>query len=64
LRKGFEKLRAITMAQNDARRQGGVIGKLKGWALTASAAVTFTRLYLLPAKSNEIPRQVRLVPAW
>jgi magnesium-protoporphyrin IX monomethyl ester (oxidative) cyclase len=63
-RAGLEKLRENTVAQGAARRQGGIMGKLKGFALTASAAIILTRLYLLPAKSNEIPRQVRLVPAW
>jgi hypothetical protein len=26
--------------------------------------LTFTRLYLIPAKRNDLPQQVRLSPAW
>ncbi len=64
LRAGFDKLFAITQAQAAARAQGGVMGKIKGWGLTASAGFTFVRLYLLPAKGNALPRSVRLSPAW
>jgi magnesium-protoporphyrin IX monomethyl ester (oxidative) cyclase len=61
---GLERLRRITEAKVAARAQGGVIGRLKGAALTAAAAFAFARLYLLPAKNNALPRQVRLAPAW
>jgi len=62
--KGFERLRAITVAKGAARRQGGIMGRIKGAALTAAAAAAFARLYLIPPKSNAMPEQVRLVPAW
>jgi magnesium-protoporphyrin IX monomethyl ester (oxidative) cyclase len=61
---GLERLRRITEAKAAARAQGGVLGRLKNLALTGAAAVAFVRLYLLPAKRNELPRQVRLAPAW
>ena len=61
---GFERLRVITVAKGAARRQGGVVGKLKGAALTTAAAFAFARLYLIPVKSNEMPKQVRLSPVW
>jgi hypothetical protein len=28
------------------------------------AFLTFARLYLLPVKHNELPKQVRLQPTW
>jgi magnesium-protoporphyrin IX monomethyl ester (oxidative) cyclase len=30
----------------------------------ARAALTFTRLFFLPVKSQELPAQVRSVPVW
>jgi magnesium-protoporphyrin IX monomethyl ester (oxidative) cyclase len=61
---GFERLRAITVAKGAARRQGGIMGRIKGAALTAAAAAAFARLYLIPPKNNTMPEQVRLVAAW
>jgi len=64
LRAGLERLRAITVAKAAARQRGGLRGTLQGAALTASAAITFARLFLLPAKGNVAPAHVRLAPAW
>jgi magnesium-protoporphyrin IX monomethyl ester (oxidative) cyclase len=61
---GLERLRRIAEASAAAERQAGVGGKLKRLGLGAAAAVTFARLYFLPAKRNDLPRQVRLAPAW
>jgi len=61
---GFAKGFPNTVAKGAARRQGGIMGRIKGAALTAAAAAAFARLYLIPPKSNAMPEQVRLVPAW
>jgi magnesium-protoporphyrin IX monomethyl ester (oxidative) cyclase len=60
----LEKLRHITNAQAAAKAQGGMVGKVKRAGLTAAAAVHFARLFLLPARRNALPAQVRLSPAW
>ena len=62
--RGFERLRAITVAKAEARARGGIVGRVRGAALTAAAAAAFARLYLLPVKGNAVPQQVRLAPAW
>ena len=46
------------------RKQGGFAGKLKRLGLGAAAVAGFVRLYLIPAKRNDLPQQVRLAPAW
>ena len=63
-RAGLERLRLIGVASDAAKKQGGVIGKLKGAGLALAAAATFARLYVLPTKSNKIPPQVLMVPTW
>ena len=63
-RAGLERMRRITEGKRAARRQGGITGKLKGIGLTAAAAFTFARLYLLPVEANALPHNVRLSPAW
>ena len=62
--RGFERLRQITVAKGEARRQGGIMGKLRGAGLTAAAAVTFALMYLAPVKHNTMPETVRLQAAW
>jgi magnesium-protoporphyrin IX monomethyl ester (oxidative) cyclase len=61
---GLNRMRDIAEAMAAARAKGGVMGKLKVWGLTASAGLTFARLFLLPAKTNELPAQIRMAPAW
>jgi len=60
----LEKLRHIANASAAARAQGGLVGRAKRAGLTAAAAVHFVRLFLLPARRNVLPAQVRLAPAW
>jgi magnesium-protoporphyrin IX monomethyl ester (oxidative) cyclase len=61
---GLERLRRITVGQRAARRQGGVMGWIRNAGLTAAAAATFARMFLIPVKQNETRPQVRMVPAW
>ncbi|MDU1667787.1 MAG: magnesium-protoporphyrin IX monomethyl ester (oxidative) cyclase [Bradyrhizobium sp.] len=61
---GLNQLRKVSEAIADAKAQGGVMGAIKRAVLPLKAALTFGRLYMLPAKSNELPREIRLQPAW
>ena len=61
---GLERLRRITVGQRAARAQGGLVGKIKNAGLTLGAAATFTRMFFIPVKHNEMRPEVRMVPAW
>jgi magnesium-protoporphyrin IX monomethyl ester (oxidative) cyclase len=61
---GLEKLRRISIATEAARQRGGVVGACRRLGLAASAAVTFARLFTLPAKHHALPENPRLVPTW
>ena len=63
-RAGLDRLWRLSESIAAARKRGGPVGQLRRAALTAAAAATFMRLYLLPAKANALPKQVRLQPAW
>jgi magnesium-protoporphyrin IX monomethyl ester (oxidative) cyclase len=63
-RTGLERMRRISVAMAAARAQGGMIGRVKRLGLTAGAAVTFARLYLLPVRKTTAPAQVRMAATW
>ncbi len=63
-RRGLDRMFRITQAMAAARKRGGVVGWVKRMGLTAEAAVLFVRLFTLRAHAAELPRSVRLVPAW
>ena len=63
-RKGFDRLFRIAEASAEAKARGGIVGKVKQLACTAAAAWTFARLYLVPAKANAMPAEIRLAPVW
>ena len=63
-RTGLERLRRIAEASAAARARGGARGALGRIALAAAGAATFVRLYLLPARQNAVPQQIRATPAW
>ncbi len=60
----LHRMNAAFIAMDAAKRQGGVAGKLKGWAASAKAAVTFVALYTIPAKRHTLPASVRLEPTY
>jgi magnesium-protoporphyrin IX monomethyl ester (oxidative) cyclase len=61
---GLDRLLALSVAIDQAKKQGGVFARLRQLGLMSQALATFVRLYLLPVKTNELPQQVRLSPAW
>ncbi len=63
-RAGLERLFRISTAVDAAKAQGGIVGKIKQAAWSVAGLVSFGRLYLLPTVPNELPKSVRMAPAW
>jgi magnesium-protoporphyrin IX monomethyl ester (oxidative) cyclase len=61
---GLDRLCGLGEEMAAARAAGGIANHAKRLLLAGSAAITFARLYLLPAKGNSLPEHVRLQPAW
>jgi magnesium-protoporphyrin IX monomethyl ester (oxidative) cyclase len=61
---GLERLRRYAAAAAAAKTRGGPAGWIRRAALGAAAAATFLRLYLLPVQRHDLPKQVRMAPAW
>jgi len=64
LHRGFDRLYQLSLKREAAKAAGGISGFVKNIGYSAAAAVTFARLYVLPAARNELPDRVRLAPAW
>jgi magnesium-protoporphyrin IX monomethyl ester (oxidative) cyclase len=63
-RAGLERLHRIAVANAADRERGGLLGLVRRGARSALGGLTFARLYCLPTKSNELPDDVRVAPAW
>lgn len=63
-RAGLERLRIANNKLEDARAQGGLMGKLKQIKASLSCVATFASLYFLPVIDHELPADVRLDPVW
>jgi magnesium-protoporphyrin IX monomethyl ester (oxidative) cyclase len=63
-RNGLEALLRIAQASTAARERGGLMGRLARVGLAARGALVFARLYFLPTRTNQLPEQVRVAPAW
>jgi magnesium-protoporphyrin IX monomethyl ester (oxidative) cyclase len=61
---GLERLRGTAVALAEAKARGGLVGGAKRLFHTASAAITFARLYVMRAKTAELPSRIRMAPAW
>ncbi|HEY8214368.1 MAG TPA: magnesium-protoporphyrin IX monomethyl ester (oxidative) cyclase [Methylocystis sp.] len=61
---GLDRLVEIERAIAETKKCRGVVPRVKQATLAAAAAMTFARLYALPAKSNALPVEIRLVPVW
>jgi magnesium-protoporphyrin IX monomethyl ester (oxidative) cyclase len=63
-RAGLDRLCRIAAANDAARQQGGILGAAKRLLLAGASAAILARLYFIPVKRHELPRDVRLAPAW
>jgi magnesium-protoporphyrin IX monomethyl ester (oxidative) cyclase len=63
-RAGFDRLFRLTQAMGEAKRRGGMLGRLRHLGLTASAGATLLRLFLHPVRRHALPQDIRLAPAW
>ena len=63
-RAGLERLLSCARGIEEAKAQGGLIGRIKHAGHAARAALAFGRLMVMPAKANPMPAQIRLSPAW
>jgi magnesium-protoporphyrin IX monomethyl ester (oxidative) cyclase len=57
-------LLALSRESEEVKDHTGLSGSLKRGAIAVRGALTFLRLYMIPVKSHELPKQVRLSPAW
>jgi magnesium-protoporphyrin IX monomethyl ester (oxidative) cyclase len=60
----LERLRQLSLAMDEAKQQGGIVGGLKRIAAGIGVAVTFAALYVTPAQHHDLPQSTRLAPAW
>jgi magnesium-protoporphyrin IX monomethyl ester (oxidative) cyclase len=61
---GLRRLREVVEATEAAKDEGGLSGRLKRLVLGAKGAAAFLRLYMIPVKSHELPKDIRLAPVW
>ena len=60
----LKRMNAAFIAMDEARKQGGIGGKLKGWGAAAKAALAFASPYLIPVRKQDLPANVRLEPSY
>ena len=63
-RAGLDRLCDIADRAAAAKKRGGIIGAARRGYLAVAAGATFARLFFIPVKQNELPKQVRMAPAW
>ena len=63
-RAGLDRLNMLAKGAAKAKAEGGLSGAVKRLGLGIAAGAIFVRLFLLPAKTNALPANVRLAPAW
>jgi len=61
---GLERLRILGERIAVAKAQRGLGGGLKRLVLLAGCALTIGRLFLMRPIRRELPREIRLAPAW
>lgn len=61
---GLERLRRIAVGIEEAKAQGGIIGRIRRAGLSVAAFAGFARLYFHPVIRHDVPVTTRMVPAW
>ncbi len=61
---GLNRMSRIADDMAAAKARGGIGGRISQALLSVSAATNFIKLMVMPSKPNELPRQIRLSPAW
>lgn len=62
--KGLNRLLALSRENEALLARGGFGARVARLGVAAKAGFEFVRLYCLPTVPNEVPAQVRMVPAW
>ncbi len=60
----LERLRVISEKMGECEKSKGPLASIRRAGLGLRAALAFGRLFIIPAKSNELPASSRMVPAW
>jgi magnesium-protoporphyrin IX monomethyl ester (oxidative) cyclase len=60
----LERMNRAFIAMDAAKRQGGLGGRLAGWAAGAKALYAFVALYTIPVHRHDLPADVRLEPSY
>ncbi len=60
----LERIRQLGDAIAATRSKPGIGSWLRRLGCTAAVAANFVGLFLLPAKPNQVPAKIRLLPAW
>ncbi len=63
-RRAMEDLRLASVGIENAKVRGGIAGAFGRAKYMAKAGVSFARMYLMKPRTNELPSQIRLSPAW
>jgi magnesium-protoporphyrin IX monomethyl ester (oxidative) cyclase len=63
-RTALEQLFSISQAMEAAKLRGGVVGKFQQMVQAAKGLFTFARLYCMPVHRHDLPKQMRVEPAW
>jgi magnesium-protoporphyrin IX monomethyl ester (oxidative) cyclase len=63
-RSGLNRLVDIAAAVDQAKIQGGIIGRLKQALWSIVGLATFAKLFCLRTIPNDLPQTTRLAPAW
>lgn len=60
----MDRMRVLSEAMGREKSRGGAVSLARRGLLLARLGTTFARLYLMPVHASELPRTVRLAPAW